>query len=230
MGGRKTDPVEALVGRYARWLGGEPDQEALGNLDLVLSVRRDYLGGDPCTWHEGEITELLLDVFPRKVQSDPSLLRDGPAVLGAFLRYLEQTDQLRGSRLYQLQAELAEVGPRFAQSMQDSSRFGLAKSLFAAMTADGVAVDDPDAIQKWIEEFNARPFAERAVLTDAARTDAARTDAAGTDVAPTGPVADSWATSSTTEPVLQALAASAPPVISKAARKALFSLRSARRR
>jgi hypothetical protein len=33
-----------------------------------------------------------------------------------------------------------------------------------------------------------------------------------------------------TEPVLQALATSAPPVLSKAARKALFSLRSAKGR
>jgi hypothetical protein len=166
MGRRKTDPVEELVGQFARWLGGAPDQEDLANLDLMLMVRRDYLGGDPHTWREGDVSELLLGVLPRKVQSDPSLLRDGPDVLLAFLRYLEQTRQLRGSELHQLEAELAEVRPRFASAMQDTSRFGLAKSLFASMSADGVELEDPDALQQWIADFNARPYEERAALTD----------------------------------------------------------------
>ncbi len=166
MGGRKSDPVEQIVGQYATWLGGARDEEALGNLDLMLTVRRDYLGSDLRTWREGEISELLLGVFPRKVQSDPSLLRDGPGVLVSFLRYLEKTRQLRGSGLYQLEAELAEVGPHFAPAMQDASRFGMAKSLFASMTADGVELENPAAISAWIEDFNARPYDERAALTD----------------------------------------------------------------
>ena len=46
MGGRKTDPIEKLVGQYSAWLGGRPDQEALGNLDLMLTVHRDYLDAE----------------------------------------------------------------------------------------------------------------------------------------------------------------------------------------
>ncbi|MDP9497208.1 MAG: hypothetical protein M3P46_06035 [Actinomycetota bacterium] len=166
MGGRKSDPVEQIVGQYATWLGGARDEETLGNLDLMLTVRRDYLGSDLRTWREGEISELLLGVFPRKVQSDPSLLRDGPGVLVSFLRYLEKTRQLRGSGLYQLEAELAEVGPHFAPAMQDASRFGMAKSLFASMSAEGVELEDPDAMSAWVEGVNARPYNERAALTD----------------------------------------------------------------
>ena len=165
MAGRKTDPIEKLVGQYAAWLGGRPDQEALGNLDLMLMVRRDYLDAEPFTWREGEISELLLGVFPRKVQSGPSLLSDGPGVLLSYLRYLEQTRQLRGSGLYQLEAELTEVGPQFAAAMEDPSRFGMAKSLFGSMSADGVELEDPDGMQQWIEGFNARPYAERAAFT-----------------------------------------------------------------
>ncbi len=166
MGGRKSGSVEQIVGQYATWLGGARDEEVLGNLDLMLTVRRDYLGSDLRTWREGEIRELLLGVFPRKVQSDPSLLRDGPGVLVSFLRYLDKTRQLRGSGLSRLEAELAEVGPQFAPAMQDASRFGMAKSLFASMSADGVELEDPDAISAWIEDFNARPYDERAALTD----------------------------------------------------------------
>ena len=157
MGGRNSGSVEQIVGQYATWSGGARDEEALGNLDLILTVRRDFLGSDLRTWREGEICELLLGVFPRKVQSDPSLLRDGPGVLLSFLRYLEQSRQLRGSGLYQLEAELAQVAPRFASAMQDTSRFGMAKSLFASMSADGVEFEDRDAVSAWIEDFNARP-------------------------------------------------------------------------
>ena len=168
MGGRKTESVEQIVGQYATWLGGARDEEALGNLDLMLTVRRDHLGSDLRTWRVREISELLLSVFPRKVQSDPSLLRDGPGVLMSFLRYLDKTQQLRGSGLYLLEAELDEVRPQFAPAMQDASRFGMAKSLFASMSADGVELEDPAAIQAWIEDVNARPYGERAALTDKA--------------------------------------------------------------
>lgn len=132
----------------------------------MLTVRRDYLGSELCTWREGEISELLLGVFPRKVQSDPSLLSTGPGDLLSFLRYLEQTRQLRGSGLYQLEAELAEVRPQFAPAMQDASRFGMAKSLFASMSAEGVEPEDPDAISAWLADFDTRPDDERAALTE----------------------------------------------------------------
>lgn len=166
MSRRKTDPIEALVRQYGRWLGGDVDHEDLANLDLMLTVRRDYLDADPLEWHDDDVTELLLGVFPRKVQADPRLLRSGPGVLAAFLSYLEKTGQLRGSGLHQVQAELAQVAPRFASAMKDTSRFGMAKSVIGSMVADGVDVEDEGAIQAWIESFNARPYDERASLTD----------------------------------------------------------------
>lgn len=136
---KKKNLVLDLVERFADWAPGDADVEDLGNLDLFLSVRRDYLDADPCTWLEGDVETLLLEVFPRKVQSDPSLLGSGPAVLGRFLRWLDSTGRLRGSGIHQVEAELAEVAPHFAAAMNDSSRFGMAKTLFA-----GVSLDDID--------------------------------------------------------------------------------------
>lgn len=124
--------VQELVERFSRWQPGRADEDDLANLDLFLTVRRDYLDADPFTWREGDLSQLLLEVFPRKVQSDPSLLRDGPRVLGRFLRFLQQVGQLKGSGIYQQEAELAEVAPAFATAMTDTSGFGMAKSLAAA--------------------------------------------------------------------------------------------------
>ncbi len=160
---RKIDPVEAAVRRFARGVAGGEDLEALANLDLLLQVRVDYLDGDPYTWQAGDLTELLLEVCPRKVQSDGSLVADGPAVLGRYLAYLEQTGQLLGVSVATLQAELAEVAPQFSAAMADTSRFGLAKSIFAGVGADGV---DPEGLEAVMARFNDLSFEERKALTD----------------------------------------------------------------
>lgn len=51
--------------------------------------------------------------------------------------------------------------PEFLDAMSDESRAGPAKSIVAAMQRDGVDIADPAALDRWIEEFNKRPFAER---------------------------------------------------------------------
>lgn len=124
--------VEELVEQFGRWLPGPADPEDLRNLDLFLTVRRDVCAADPCHWRRGEVAELLLDVCPRKVASDPFLLHDGPRVLGQYFEFLAERGGLRGASLRTLQAELAEAAPRFAAAMCDESRFGMAKSPFGA--------------------------------------------------------------------------------------------------
>ena len=52
----------------------------------------------------------------------------------------------------------------FRRAMTDQTEFGPAKSLANAMLADGVDVLDQAAVDRWIEEFNTRPFAERGQL------------------------------------------------------------------
>ncbi len=80
---RRATSVEQLVEQFGRWLPGETDPEDLGNLDLFLTVRRDFCAADPFHWRTGDVAELLLDVFPRKVQSDESLLRTDRASWGS---------------------------------------------------------------------------------------------------------------------------------------------------
>lgn len=46
--------------------------------------------------------------------------------------------------------------------MADRSRFRMAKTLYQAMLADGVALDDHEAVDGWTARFNQRPQAERA--------------------------------------------------------------------
>jgi hypothetical protein len=166
MGGRKKDSIEQVVGQYATWIGGARDEEALANLDLMLTVRRDYLGSDLFTWREGEISELLLGAFPRKVHSDPSLLRDGPACWCPSCATWRRPGSCGARGCTSWRPSSRRSLRSFAPAMQDGSRFGMAKSLFSSMSDEGVALEDRDAVSAWIEDFNARPYDERAALTD----------------------------------------------------------------
>jgi hypothetical protein len=41
------------------------------------------------------------------------------------------------------------------------ANFGPAKALANAMLADGIELSNQEAVQAWIDDFNARPFKER---------------------------------------------------------------------
>ncbi len=151
---RKQDDLQGLLGRYARWAPVE--QRELADVELFLVVRRDWCGADPCTWREGDVEALLLDVFPRKVRADATLIQDGPGTLRRFLRWLEATGQLKGSGIYQNEAELADATPRFAAVMGAER----GPSLFGELPLD---LDDPQAT---VDAFNALSFEERRVITD----------------------------------------------------------------
>ncbi len=153
--------VDAVLRRYEK-AGLSFGDEELDNLRLLLDVRSDTLGGDPVTWHPGDVSELLLELCPRKVQNDPALLATGPADLGRFLDHLAQTGQLRGPGLPALLSELAQAEATFAAAMQDRTRWGLAKTMVAQMVDDGVdPTDGSEQVQDWIDQHNQRAYADR---------------------------------------------------------------------
>ena len=68
------DPVDATLARFSRWAGkttrelsGDPGVN-VGELRLLLDLMRNHLGiDDPADLGRGDIEELLLSVYPRKV-------------------------------------------------------------------------------------------------------------------------------------------------------------------
>ncbi|MBI2776786.1 MAG: hypothetical protein HYX57_05945 [Chloroflexi bacterium] len=84
-----------------------------------------------------------------------------------FLAFLKDGGVLNGDPLPELIDALDALLPEFAATMQDASKFGMAKGLVTAMTAEGVDISQPDAVNRWIEQLNERPFDERAAILDA---------------------------------------------------------------
>jgi hypothetical protein len=142
---------------------------------LMADFRADYLGLDADAWVADELDEFLLDWVPRKVSLDDDEVDEFPgAVADAFL-FLGATGRMAGGEAAELSTRALGHGARFIEAMGDPARVGPAGAIIAAMRADGVEVGDEEAVQAWIDEFNARTRDERdAVLGSALPAPATR--------------------------------------------------------
>ncbi len=139
----------------------------------MLEYKWGYADGRIFHWTRHYLEDLLLGHFPRKVTIDEEDILRVAREIGDFLGFLQRTNRLTGDSLPDLLDELNELRPDFAAAMQDPANFGIAKSLFTQMQAEGVDVLQPGAIDRWIEEFNARPFETRDAILSAPEPESA---------------------------------------------------------
>jgi hypothetical protein len=158
-----------LLERFERWLQDDralPAASAVelaGNASLALDWKWSYADGDLGLWRTTDVADFLLDWCPRKLSVSQADCVPIPEALAAFTRFLQAVDLLaRGSSPVDDLAQVAtELTDEFVTAMGDSSNFGMAKSLFGAAAADNVDLRDPEQLQEWMAEFNARPEEER---------------------------------------------------------------------
>ncbi len=164
----QQDSAERIVGKFSAWSRRRHayHQVHAQSLDQLPRVRRDYLGPDSDWWTAQLVTQLLLEVCPRKVTADEEFVVSAADALAAYLRYFDDTGALSGDALPRLLSTVAGAATESPAAMADTSPFGLAKGMLAQMLADGVQSEDPGAMQQWIEDFNNRPLVERKALTD----------------------------------------------------------------
>src|SRR6478735_5952880 len=109
-----TDAISAEFSRWAaapgRELSGEPDADP-AEVELML----------------GDIEELLLDVYPRKVTVfDAADVQDTVPAVRDLLAFLAGTGRLTAAAVRKLGRELDRVAPRFTDAVMDPSRWGMA--------------------------------------------------------------------------------------------------------
>jgi hypothetical protein len=155
---------DEVLDRFERWLDaqGRPVELRI-DAELVLGFKWSYLDGHLGRWRTADLDELLLELYPRKVVADRELTElTVPAVAG-LLEFLEEEGLLvpGSDPLPRLLARLDALRGPFLEALGDESRYGLGKSLFGAMMADGVDLGDEAAVGGWVEAFNAGPREER---------------------------------------------------------------------
>jgi hypothetical protein len=147
----------ALLARFETWLSDDhglasPAEAAAtaGDAGLALDWKWGYGGGDLGRWTTADVGEFLLEWCPRKLSIPPEESATIPLALAALIAFLND-----------LISETVELTDAFVDAMGDPSNFGMAKSLFASAVAEGFDLEDPDQLEAWMEEFNARPEEER---------------------------------------------------------------------
>jgi hypothetical protein len=157
------DPYGAALVGFERWtattkhrLSTDADV-AVGEVETLLDLMRDYLDVEgPAGLGEGDLTELLLRIYPRKITVlDPAGAGDTIPAARDFLAYLAERGEVPERTVRALERELDEIAPRFTGVMMDPSNWGMAGSLVHAMAADGVDLDDQAAVDRWISSYNA---------------------------------------------------------------------------
>lgn len=160
---------DLLLERFERWLVDEGGVAAAaaaaiaGEASLALDWKRGYGGGELGRWQVGDVADFLLDWCPRKLSVSAFDAASIPASLALFVSFLDgQGLMAPGSAPFDVLAGAAmSMIDDFVAAMGDPSNFGMAKSLFGGAEAAGVDLGDPDAMQAWMDEFNARPEEER---------------------------------------------------------------------
>jgi hypothetical protein len=140
-------------------------EDAAGQLRMLASYfvdfAADYGAGDPLRWSPIAVEIVLTDWFPRKVVAEDVTASAVPDALRRFTRYAGRRKGLPEESIAETIAAVDEYEKDYLAAMVDTSSYGPAKAIVAAMVAESVDISDQAAVSAWMEAFNARPFEER---------------------------------------------------------------------
>ncbi len=165
--GRLLDRFEAWAGRH-----GASDDTWLA--PMMLDYKWEDAGGELTLWTADDLRDLLLEWWPAMVAVPEEKISRVIPGARAFLLFLEDSGLLDpgGDRHGALDATLDWIAPQFDEVMRDVSRFSPAKAAVSAMQAGGVDLNDEQAVDRFLSDFELPPevqlseqgFAEAAVF------------------------------------------------------------------
>lgn len=157
----------AELGDWARDAGlvAERDQ-IVDDVQLILEWKFNYGDRRLERWTSSDVEEFLLGWCPAKLSvpaGHASTLPGSVLALGVFLHEAEllAAGSMALPQLAELVGRLVEP---FHQAMDDPGNFGLAKSMMAAALEAGADPNDPESMERFMEQFNQLPFDERSRL------------------------------------------------------------------
>ena len=148
---------EALMEQFAASPEGQAITQAgteLGWARAMIHYAITYPGVTPPTMTVSDLEEVLYDLFPRKVITEPG---DGAEIiqeLRAFWHFLERVYQLPQAK--QLLAHLTQqAARRLERALQEPANFGMAKSFVLMGKEAGFDMESPEGMRAWVEAYNA---------------------------------------------------------------------------
>ncbi|WP_406339659.1 hypothetical protein OG987_33560 [Streptomyces sp. NBC_01620] len=156
----ETEEFEAarslLIRRTVQWARERGESVDAFFVETALDYRhRGTCDGRLGLWEPRHIEEYLLDWLPRAVTVLPGEeSADAPGTLAALLRYLDAMglSDPRGASAADNLAAIESLTPKFAPAMADRSRWGMAKFWAVTAAEQGVDVQDPAALESFVEQ------------------------------------------------------------------------------
>ncbi len=121
------------------------------------------------SWDADAVTEILLGGYPASVVLEPAsyaTVVDGTA---ALMRFLGETRVIDKGLATAIADHVVRIGPRFHSMMADPENWSSGKRLWAGAQAEGIDMDDADAMGRWMEDFNSLSFEERGAILGPAK-------------------------------------------------------------
>ena len=149
-----TDSFLEELATWAESTAQDVDGES-ENAELLCDLAHDHLGLDLAELTPGDLRELLLRVFPRKITvADRADLDTVIPTMRAVCGFLRDTGRIKPQQHDRLIRELDDIEPRFADAVMDPANWGMARTITQSMLADGIDVaNQDDATQSLLFDF-----------------------------------------------------------------------------
>jgi hypothetical protein len=149
---------ERLEQRFEIWAGQRNLSADTWLAPALLGFKSDA-DGELARWSATDLREFLLEWSPHMLAVPEDQVAGMVPSVRAFMLFLDDTGLLdpAGDGHGALDATLDWIAPQLEAAMADVSRFSAAKTAFSAMQAEGVDLEDAQAIDRFLADFQLPP-------------------------------------------------------------------------
>ncbi|MEV4457783.1 hypothetical protein [Microbispora sp. NPDC049633] len=134
--------VNRAIDGLRAWGRGRNVEVDVDEVRLLCDYASDYLEvnelGD---FRPGTFEELLLEIYPRKVIAPPESAPETVAAARTLVEFLLDTGEIGSKTAVRMRETIDRIEPEMPRALADTSKFGMAKSLFSAIGPDSLELD-----------------------------------------------------------------------------------------
>jgi hypothetical protein len=157
---RVAQYIDGLCEAFAASPEGQPICQAGGGgwAAMMMEYAINYPGTTPAQMSPGDFNEVVFQLFPRKVSTEPESAPEIIAELKAFWTFLDRQYGLGNAR--QILATLDDKAVhRLRKELADPSNYGMAKSFFMLGSRAGFDMTTQEGLNQFQQVYNSGPAA-----------------------------------------------------------------------
>ncbi len=152
-----------LKNRFAAWCADNGTEIDADPGETLIHYKWGYLDRRMTRWTSGDLDEIYLELHPAKMIIGEDELDGVLPEAKAFITFLAETGLLdpTSDPADVLLEHLDGMDGPFRKNMADTSRYSFGKRLWSTAMSEGVQLDDEQAVNAFMQDFNRRPVSER---------------------------------------------------------------------